>query len=217
MTADKVLNLLMSRLGGRTETTLREICLLEMQLAQESLERRGDLLPWFLISEELNAVTPSDGIERRVAIPSGFIREVDEDALLLVASDGGETVLKKADYDALIAKYLRSGQAAQPVAYALQGNYFHLFPIPTEESNLYIRCYKRAETIADSASSEPPWLLHASDLMLNLTGEVVAFEHIKDPELAAKFTAGAAEAWERLRRAETAREEAGRDRQMGES
>ena len=215
MTGSDLLTLLMSRLGNRSETALRATCLSEMTLIQETLEQSATL-PWFLISEELSAVTPSDGVERRVAVPAGFLREVDEGALVIIDSDGDSHVLEKYDYDACIAKYGRDETSTLPEAYALVGDYFHLFPIPTVELTLYIHCYQEDDAPADN-STENQWLKYASDLLMAKTGKVVAGRHLRNTELETLFTADIPPAENRLYVNNVARAEANRDRQMGES
>ena len=215
MTGATLLDLLMSRLGNRTEATLRETCLNEMILVQETLEKSA-VLPWFLISEELSTVTPSDGVERRVEVPPRFLREINEDAFIILDADGNDHPLDRYDLGALIRKYGRHTAADLPKAYALQGEYYHLFPIPSVELPVYIRCYQSADTPTDS-SAENAWMKNAPDLLMAMTGKVVAGRHLKDPDLETLFTGDIGPAQDRLIRENTAREESGRDRQMGES
>lgn len=215
MNVQSALNLLMARLGNRTETSLRANCLLEMQLVQETKLEGGPELPFFITSETISTVTPSDGIERRVEVPDDFLREIEEDALYIVEDDGSETALVKGNYDDLVEEYGSDGTGDKPLKYALVGNYFELFPIPLVERVLKMRCYLREDPPADTANSENAWFKWIPDLIIAETGLVVATLHLQDVELQAIFTGLINDARDRFGRLSTAREEAGRSRTMG--
>lgn len=217
MNCSQALDLLMSRLGNRTQPTLRSTCLLEMVLAQQTQLEGGLTLPWFLLSEELTTQTPSDGVERRVSLPTDFIREAEEQALLIVADDGSEKEVVKDDYDILVQKHGYDAQSTLPLEYALSGNYIHLFPIPTVQRTLRMRCYIRDAVPQDSTGSENNWLKYAADLLIAETGIVIASQHLKDPETAQTFVGMQTRARDRLFKASVARDEANRMRSAGDS
>jgi hypothetical protein len=209
------LDLLMARLTRSGEAELRAAALNEIILAQETELEGGPILPWFLISEEASSVTPSDGSERRIAIPTDFIREVEENALWVVDSDGKRQFITKRPFDELMAKYGSDATGELPEFYALQGGYFHLFPITTLELPVKMNYFKRAATPTDSTGSENVWFKYAADLMIACGGLAIAAEHIRDAEVVAMFEAQKTRAWARLEVMDTARAEANMSRSMG--
>lgn len=214
MTGQRVLDLLMSRFGGRdADTELRAKAALEMELAQVNLEN-GEFLPWFLLSED--ATVASDAEERRVQVPTDFLREHDEGDLMFQDAEGKWQPLDKDDYDILLAKWTFDGTGEFPEQYSIVGEYFTLFPTPTQSINLRLTKYYARDAAPTDTSAENKWLKYAPDLLMNETGFIVASQHIKDMELAGVFKAGRDEALKKLFKAHVAREEANRMRSMGE-
>lgn len=217
MTASKILDLLMSRLGDRREPELRALCLLEMALAQETVLEAGPVLPWFLITEE--AVTTTTVNDHRVELPDDFIREVDDGEYPLYyrpADGSSDVVLTKGSFSELRAK--NWGERDTPMGYALRGEYLMIFPKPQEEHILVLPGYYARQTPpSDSDSFENVWCKWAPDLLMSVTGEIVAAQHLQnvDPIVVQSFSNIKVEAYNRLSRMETAREEANRDRSMG--
>lgn len=214
MAPNLMLDLLMSRLGNRTEPSLRAICLSEMVLAQQTALEGGDQLFWFLITEDATAVTEVD--ERRVELPSDFIREVDEEKpLLYVPSDDTDEIqlIKKA-YDEALSHYGSTAEGP-PEVYALRGDYLMIFPKPDDVYTLKFPGYYARQTVVSDTGTENAWTINAPDLLLAETGVVVATQHLQNPDKATLFLAQVARARERLVKLETAREEANRNRRMG--
>lgn len=214
MTGADVLTLLMSRLGNRTEPDLRATCLLEMNLAQQTVLEGAPYLPWFLVAEESTTLTVAG--ERRVVMPTDFIRQVDEERPLYYRDSEGENhELTKSAYDRLERWYGTIAQGV-PEAYAVRENYFLLFPKPDNAYTLMLPgYYSRQAAIVDGAE-ENQWLKWAPDLVLAVTGVQIAEKHIDlEPVKVAGFKQDIILATDRLSRMETAREEAGRHRRMG--
>lgn len=216
MQGSKVLDLLMSRLGNRTEPALRATCLLEMQLAQEAQLEGGATLPWFLITEDATVSTTTG--ERRVEVPEDFIREVDQEKPLYYRpSDGSADVkLTKGSYEELMDWYKSDAEGA-PEKYALRGDYFMLFPKPDAAYTLVLPGYYARQTAPADSSVENKWLKWAADLMVAATGEVMCIQHLQSDNTAlmSSFVAMKKIAYDRLTMMEAAREEANRDRRMG--
>lgn len=211
MNAKSALDVLMSRLGGRTSPELRISCALEMQLQQEKLES-AETLPYFLKSETASNHTAVG--DRRLGKPSDFLRESDEDELIYIQDDGTEIMLDKGDYDDLLVKY--SGQGS-PKAYALRGNYIMFFPTPDAEYAVkFSSYYARQDRIQDSDAFENAWLKNAADLLISMTGLIIAGQYLKDPELVPVFAKAEAEAKVRLFHLQVAYEEANRERLLEE-
>lgn len=215
MNCKQALDLLMARLGNRTEPMLRANCLLEMVLVQQNTLEGGKTLPWFLVSED--SWTDVNVDLRRVLLPSDFLRELDEDSLLYITDDSGEEhELIKDDYDALVEKWGNDTTSTLPEAYSVVGDYIMLFPIPSVARQIRMRYYRRDEVPTDSASSENQWLKYASDLLIAETGMVVAALHTKDDAAAGAFKVLRDRAYNRFIADNTARTEANRMRSMGD-
>lgn len=211
MTGDKVINLLMSRLGARTDAITRASCLLEMELAQTRFESEA-FLPWFLLSEDATVNTVAD--ERRIEVPADFLREHDDGHLFVLGADGKYTALAKGDYDTLLNDYGFDGTGEYPEAYSLVGDYFALFPIPTQIVQLRLSKYFARDVAPLDEGTENKWLKHVPQLLLADTGLVMASQHLRDADVIQMFSAQRTEAYQALMNFNTAREEANRTREM---
>lgn len=215
MNVKESLDILMSRLGNRTDPDLRLKCLSEMKLAQEALEA-SETLPWFILSESATAKTKApDGMlfERRLRLPADFIREADDEMLVTIEVDGQKRDLEKHPYDELYAHY--GEQVGPPEAYAVRGEYLMFFPKPDAEYTIEMSSYySRQQAPIDSDSTPNAWFKHVPDLLIARAGVVVSTMHLKDAELAAVFAGYQKEAERRLFHLEVAREEANRQREM---
>lgn len=213
MNVAATLDILMGRLG-RNSTALRASALKEMTHAQQTKLEGGATLPYFIITE--NANTTTNLLDRRVRLPSDFIREVDEKPLVRKLDGAEDVVLKKASYDALVAKYGEE-TVGPPEAYAVRGHYIMLFPKPDIEYTIEFPGYYAKQTAPiDSVSSENEWFKWANDLIVSEAGFIMASQYLKDPDLTQLFTGMIADARNRLFRMEVAREEANRNRFMDE-
>lgn len=202
----------MVRFGGRTSPVLRANTLLELKLQQETTLEGGSSLPWFIITEDATVTTTVN--ERRVEVPSDFIREVEEKPLLYVPSDGDEIELHKGSYEELLAHH-GSEAVGAPKDYALRGDYIMLFPKPDAIYTLKLPGYYARQAAPTDTTAENQWMKWVPDLLMALTGETIALQHIHDFELGLTFTSMKAAAYKRLDDMEVAREEANRDRAMG--
>lgn len=213
MTGERFLDLLMGRLGGRTEATFRATCLLEAQQAQETVLEGDAFLPWFLIKQDPNLALAV--ATREVAIPADFIREVeDDDALVVVDGEGIEHELEKKSLEELRGHWTPEATASVPKNYTLVGGNFLVFPLPEEALQVKARYFARQTLINDDAV-ETTWLKYASDWLLAQTGYTMASFHVRDDEKAIEFLQAISIARTRIIGENTAREEANRSRTMG--
>lgn len=214
MTGQEVLTLLMSRLGERTEPALRVICLLEMNLAQDTVLEGGAILPWFLISEETTAFTVVN--ERRLAVPDDFIRQIDEEKpMYWRTSDGVDKQMTKRSYEEAMAWHGSTATGA-PQDYAMRGDYFMLFPKPDAAYTLVLPGYYAKQPDITDTTDENKWLKWVPDLVLGYAGIQVAEKHVQlEMDKVAGFKQDVQVGYDRLQRLEVAREEAARDRRMG--
>lgn len=210
MNVKESLDILMGRLA-RTSPELRTQCLLEMKLAQESLEA-GETLPWFILTE--SAFTETVIGERRVKLPPDFLRESEEQRLVWFDDQECEHEIIKGGYDELMKEY---GSAAEgdPEKYCIRGPYIQLFPTPTSVRKVeYSSYYGRQQVPLDSVDSQNAWFANAPDLLIARTGIVIASNYLKDAELMTLFDGLLRDAHKRLFHNEVAREEANRERLM---
>jgi len=211
MTGQQALDRIMARCGNRTSQVLRANALAEMAMIQENLEL-GQLLPWWLIANDQALGVVANA--RTVATPTGFIREIDEQAWRLFDS-GVEHELVKKDYKELNTLWGSAATASLPQNYALLGGLFYVFPIPTADLSGSMSFYKKQPAPTDDAAATDAWLVNAPDLLIGETGVVIASQYLKDTELAGIFAALQTKAWMRINFENTARAEANRDRNMG--
>lgn len=210
----KILDLLMARLGNKTSPALRANCLVEMSLIQETDLEGAELLPWFLIGEGAIAVTVPG--ERRLMLPSDFIREIEDDNLYLVNEDGTYTDIRKVGYDEGRFELGLNPEQGPPTLYSVRGNYILLRPTPDAEYSIrFPSYYARQPLPVDATDDQNAWFRWVPDLLLAKTGVIIAGEYLKDTELVTLFGAQQQRAVKRLENVETAREESNRSRRMG--
>ncbi len=156
----------------------------ELQNAQVFYEK-APRLPWFLL-DETHWATLTDG-EERIPVPSDFLREYEKGTLWYYNATATEdadiyTNLVKDDLD-----YLRDtlpGEGA-PVAYALTGDYFRIFPTPDDAYVLRMVYYKKGTVL--STNVENDWLLNVPDVLIGYAGRMIAAA-LHDDRAKAAFT-----------------------------
>lgn len=204
------LDILMGRIG-RSDPALRAKCLLEMKLAQESLEQ-SETLPWFIQSEKADSLTKIN--DRRLRLPPDFLRESEEETLVYVDSEGVEHHLVKGAFDELLSEF-GSDAKGPPCKYAIRGEYLQFFPMPDAEYQVrYSSYYARQTPPEDTTTSANAWFRNAADLVIARAGLIIATNYLKDPELQSTFDGLLGDAKKRLFHLEVAREESNRSRDM---
>lgn len=184
MTGAQLLDMVMQRLGNRTDATLRAALAVEMAAAQEFVLEQMDFVPWFLLSE--NTSTTTTATEPRLALPSDFIMEDEDGALIYETADGVKTLLPKDEFDYAI-EYFADTAVGPPQAYALVGDYFYLFPTPDAAYTINLRYFAHDTAPTDTGTTNK-WLSQAAMLLLAETGRVGASLYIQNQELAISFT-----------------------------
>jgi hypothetical protein len=199
-------------LGFRGSSYQSTAIVTALQDVQVELEM-GPTLPWFLESEILSVSTQDE--EERLALPDGFIKEIDDGALWYydgTATSASDvwTELKKDELEYLRKTYPGEGI---PSHYNLQGEYMRLFPTPDASTyTLKLLCYLKDTVL--SANVENKWLEHTPRLLIGLAGVELAGD-TRDQSAIDKFMNMASAARLVLANFETAREEAGQRRVMG--
>jgi hypothetical protein len=165
-------------MGFRTD--LDDDALELLQLGQRHLEHNwvSRPLPWFLLSERATTSTVAD--EERVAVPSDFIEEWENDAIWFVDENGGEHPLTKYDADDL--RKLQQERSSyntiepltpeRPLNYAITGDYWRLFPAPTGIYTLK-QIYYQEDTVV-ALAAENRWLKYAPYVLIGWAGERLA-------------------------------------------
>lgn len=207
MIKSKIINIIKTRLGNRTDPGIDDLIANELELAQFQLENDPDFTPWFLLTE--NATYQMEPAEQRVPIPTDMIQEYEEGALFY-----GNTPLKKRDYDLLVEFFKDS--TGLPQAYSLVNDYFVVFPIPDQNYEIRMTYYAKDSRITSLGDNdENQWLIYAPDWVVALAGAPVA-RYIKDAEAASMFIADAAVAKQRVYKIHIDRAERNAERLMGE-
>ena len=127
-------------------------------------------------------------------------------------AEGRYVKLVKDDLDALRLRYGESVGA--PKAYALVGEYFHIFPLADAVYPIKLHYY-RSQT-ALTTNIENNWLKYAADLLIAETGAVMAVQYLQNSALSDTFRAQANTARARLRTYDEARKHVGMNYQMGD-
>jgi len=187
MTRDEAVTEIQNTLGFRTDKSAEIV--LALQRAQTKLEK-GAVLPWFLETEVASETTTKD--EERVAIPTDFLREWEDDPLwYFVAGTGGDadawTELAKEDLAFLRDKYPGKGA---PIAYALDVKYFRIFPTPDAVYTLKFIYYKTDTLLTSNVTNL--WLTHFPYLMVGEAGRLFA-PGLRDKDAQRQFLEWAAE------------------------
>jgi hypothetical protein len=212
MLRDDAIALLADRLN-RTDLTTRAIN--EMQMAQIQLESL-EFLPWFLLTEMATAATIA--FEERLALPSDFLREAEEDEATLWTVDNTTTpptksFLSKSTYALLVEKY-KNSTYQKPLEYALVGQYFRLRPIPDVIYTVQFLYYAQAALL--TTNIENLWLKYAPDLVIANTGMLMS-RYPNDTVRYAMFAADYKIALDGLKKLDVARREANLERTMGDA
>lgn len=182
MTRDEVVARIKEGLGFRSD--LDNVIIERLKEVQRTMELAPEL-PWFLVSEYtyINATVG----EERIALPSNYIRGVEDDALWLYDEDASLdedvwTALEKSDVETLRKKFPGSGA---PCAYAEIGLYFRIFPTPDDTYQLRHLFYAKDTVL--SSNIENKWLKYVPNLFIAKAGSLVAAD-IENADALAKFS-----------------------------
>lgn len=210
MTRDEVVALIKQVLGFRT--TLDATIVSNLKFAQTQLESEPTK-PWFMISED--SFTTTTALEERILVPDDFLEEVEEAVLKYVPDDDDEEEvdLVKEDYDTLRNNYRGSADGA-PEAYALQGQYFRLFPRPDAIYTIRMIYYQKVDTL--DSNIENGWTKYVPFLIAGEAGMIIAAS-IGNSMAFAVFKEWAAKGRITLATLDVSRDSANRNMQVGGS
>lgn len=178
-----------------------------IQNAQIILERKSEL-PWFLESENSSINTTAG--EERIPVPSDFLREINENAMWRYDATGDPdwVELGKTSVPEGRRTYAADDDASgKPLYYALQGNYFRLFPTPDDNYTIKLIYYKK-DTVLSSGATENGWSTVCPFLLIGRAGMLLTGNN-KDQASMATFKELYEEGLNDLFRSSEGREHAG--------
>ena len=215
MLRDAAVDLLMLRLGQRTNTNLRGQIIGEMVFVQENLMEGNATQFWFTLKDSSGLVTVAD--TETVTLPSDFMQEWEEGALYVTDASGSQKEVKKADWDTIAIHTNLSGTGL-PEFYSIDITNISLRKIPDVVYTLDIKYHGSQEDLSgvygDAANVENAWLKYASDWMIAETGMIIASQYLQSESMTAMFHAQSQIALDRLIKKNTAFEEANKLRNM---
>lgn len=182
MNRDAAVTRVQQTLGFRSDKATEIVAAL--QDAQLELEE-SPTLPWFLLTEVASIQTVDE--EERVALPSDFLQEWEEDPLHYFSTVAGVsdadawTPLAKEDLEYLRDNFEGSGA---PQAYALDDSYFRIFPTPDAVYTLKNIYFKKDTTLETNV--ENLWLQHIPFLLIGIAGQQLG-SGLRDKEALAQF------------------------------
>ena len=209
MTRDQAI-VRMRRMLAYNESLSQTILVDALKDAQQEAEELPEL-PWFLRSEVSSIVTVAG--EERIPLPLNFLLETEEDDLYYFDSTLDEpwVPLCKGSLDTLRNRY--SGvEDGPPKEYALDGDYFRIFPTPDDTYTLKM-VYFGSDELLDS-DIENGWLKHAPNLLIG-KAVVLVTTGTRDQTALQLGGAMAQAALTRLMNKDTARQMQNRTVQMG--
>lgn len=141
--------------------------------AQNELEELMEK-PWFLESEEATIECTPD--EERVPVPGNFISLIPEQDLYVVDGNSVRWPLTPVTTSQLrrTDKLILSNRVITgvPQFYALQGEYFRLYPIPQLNYQLKLIYYKRLIKMA-ADEDENDWAKHSPNCLIGKAGMII--------------------------------------------
>ncbi len=216
MLRDAVVDLIMKRLGGNTDTTLRNDIINEMVQVQDTVLEGDVISPWFLLTEETSAQTTVG--DERVGLPADFLLPWEYGFLFRydVALDDPYIEMQREDWD-LIKEALNF--AGPPTHYDISGEYIFMRPIADEIFPLRMRYIARGVSLAGAYGVddlENSWLKYASDWFIGEVGAVISEQYLQSSSKKVEvFKAQAIRGRERIRVKNVAMEESNKRRVIG--
>lgn len=217
MTGAQALDILMSRLGSRTDAALRAALLLEINYKMRELERMP-FLPWFLQDEDSTVVTTAN--VEYASVPADFLRFDDDWGGVFyqdTAISGPDqwVELTRTPYPTMKQKHSEDEAGNTPQLFDIIRQRIYLRPIPDGVYTLRFLGYFADTAIADDETTNQ-WLTEGFDWLLAETGFKVASLQMQHAELAKVFAAELQRAQKRVSDETTARKMDAYMPQMGD-
>ena len=189
MTGQQLFDLVMKRLGNRTDPELRSAALLEAQLIAQEIED-GPWKPWFLFTDTMFLTTLNIGVPS-VAMGNNFLGLDDEQGGVFYYDETNPVDpykrLLRDDLTILKDKYFEE-EAGPPRYFDIVGggsnSVLHVRPVPDASYQIYISGYfKQSQSIADNADPAYGWLLQAPNLLLSGTTMRLAATYTREADV----------------------------------
>lgn len=221
MTRDEAVDIIMKRLGNRTDTSLRDDIIAEMVVTQATLLEGGPWLPWFLIKQDTLSLS-ADAYS--VALPTDFLQEWEDGGLYhfdASASSGSNpwTLLIRDDWDVIENTYANT-TTGKPTHYDIVGNNILVAPTADVAYTLYYRYFGADDTLegtyGDANNVENEWLKYAQDWFMGEVGVVIAGQYLQSDTMLKIFSVQAQIGRNRVRALDISRAESNKRRAMGD-
>ena len=212
MLKSRCLDIVLNRTGQRVDDQeLRQQLDFEFEFIQRSVLEAADFQPWFLYKEaNLEGVANQENL----TLPANFLMEYDEDALKIDFGMGASPRykrLRKENYERISSELTFAGE---PNFYDMMGSLVKLAPIPDKAYVFKLRYFGR--DVVPEAGQTNLWLTNAGQWVVGELGKVAA--HIARDLAAGLLFTEVAKAGKVAVYTETvARQEAARDRMMGDA
>lgn len=188
MNGNTAVDLIMSRLGNRTQASLRAIIIAEMTLTQSDIAQRLDFRPWFLRETNTSLATVAE--VDSVTLPSDF-DGFDEDWGGVWWKDTNLpeydqwTKVERLRLSDAVAAYRdgEDGVLGSPEVFDIANLTLLLRPVPDAVYSLKIEYYKNDAAPTDTSSTNL-WLTYAPKLLIATTAQTVAAQHLQNADLA---------------------------------
>jgi hypothetical protein len=176
----EAIDLLLRRLGRRTDPDLRTDTINELNIAKQSLEI-NPFHPWFLY-QTLTLTIPLNA--SRIDLPSGFLGEDEEaEALVFDQEAGADFPIYKRRREDIDLLGREPSTAGRPQRYTVSETGIYFFPKAEKAYLLKFPCAVKTNDIVDTTAELNPWIREAPNLILNLAGAVIAGLHVQNAGL----------------------------------
>jgi|SRR3990167_5553359 len=153
-------------LGFRTD--LEDEIVDALKEAQRLLER-GKSLPYFLLGEDQTLTVASGSAD--VSLPTGFIREKQDEPLRFTDSDNNLIKLEKVSLDVGVTRFA-DVDAGKPQAYALRKSAIKFFPTRDTAYSLTWSYFVAADELTTDITNA--WLTNAPEVLVGAAGMIIS-------------------------------------------
>lgn len=188
-----VLSLIMSRLGNRKSTSLRETALLELQLKVQELEK-AEPLPWFLETwwTSGNVLVPG---QKWLDLPADWLTGVEESEFLLTdPTDGAKYKVSKRTPANVELRTANADPGIPKFYYQINGTIF-FGPIPDKAYTITVPYCRKSVTFFDNSTAVSDWLKEATNAMIFSALTTIAYDVLQDNDMGQKYAGQANAAW----------------------
>lgn len=211
MTRDEAVAEIQRVLGYRGDKAAEATTLL--QYMQQEMENSPDL-PWFLREETTSLVSIASN--ERMAFPTGFLKEWQEDGLYVQSiSTSGYVIwtpLEK-DMPSYLRQTLQDQAPSVPKGYNRDFNGYILFPTP-DAIYTFRQIYYKADALLAAGNTENKWLKYLPYLLIGLAGARIAGA-TRDKEASATFGSMIQNGMSKINTMNTELDEAGKRQVVG--